>query len=75
MESQPLLFGPEPEVRAEAHPTWKEVPQARFLSWSPERQLLYCALRDEDSAVVDSDHAEFYLQRARSYREMSCQAK
>jgi len=48
---------------------WQEVPQALFLSWSHARQLDYCARRDEDSAVVDSDNREFYLDRARAYRE------
>lgn len=52
--------------------SWREVPQARFLSWSPARQLSYCALRDEDSAkyALDSSWAEFYTNRAKMYKEM-----
>jgi len=49
--------------------TWQEVPQARFLSWSPGRQAGYCALRDEDSArhALSEDWAEFYRARAKDY--------
>jgi hypothetical protein len=52
---------------------WREVPQALFLSWSPARQFMYCAARDEDSATYD--HAEFYLQRAQAYKELACQVQ
>lgn len=44
------------------------VPQATFLSWPREMQLSYCAARDEHSALVESDFAEFYLERAVYYR-------
>lgn len=58
-----------------SNPEWQEVPQARYLSWSRERQLQYNALRDEASAREamaqdEPERAEWYLQRARSYREM-----
>jgi hypothetical protein len=49
--------------------TWREVPQARFLSWPPAMQMAYCRARDLDSA----EHAEndawwvFYVRRAESY--------
>lgn len=48
---------------------WREVPQARFDSWSREMQLAYCAARDYDSAAhADSlEWCEFFLARARSY--------
>lgn len=51
--------------------TWQEVPAARFLSWSHEMQLAYCAKRDEDSAneALSEEWAEFYRQRARDYRQ------
>ena len=50
--------------------TWREVPQARFLSWSPARQLAYCVARDEDAAKHDAEWAEFYAARAVAYKEM-----
>ena len=46
--------------------TWREVPQALFLSWPPAMQAAYCRDRDLDAA----EHAEgdewraFYLRRA-----------
>ena len=54
--------------------TWKEVPQARFLSWPLAQQLNYCAARDEDAALHEpSLHlALFHQERARMYREMLC---
>lgn len=64
------LFDPEtfePTVAAE----WREVPQARFLSWPPEMQAAYCAARDDDSALSAASRGEdpeWYKQRARSYR-------
>lgn len=48
---------------------WKEAPQAQFLSWSRGRQLAYCAARDEHSAIIQPDFADFYLTRAASYKE------
>lgn len=52
-------------------PDWKEVSQARFLSWSPEMQRAYCVARDLDSAARadDVETAEFFLSRAKSYKE------
>jgi hypothetical protein len=49
---------------------WREVPQALFLSWSAARQFAYCAARDEDAATREPN-AEWYRQRAQSYRELS----
>lgn len=53
--------------------SWQEVPKARYDSWSEERQLSYCALRDEDSAkyALEPSWAEFYTNRAKMYREMA----
>lgn len=53
--------------------TWEEVPQARFLSWSPQGQALYCSQRDEDSAKHEDDPEmrAFYLERAAMYEELS----
>jgi hypothetical protein len=53
-------------------PTWNEVPQPLFLSWSVARQLRYCADRDLDSseaadAFGDNDLAFYYRERARIY--------
>jgi hypothetical protein len=60
----------EPIVESAPVRVWQEVPQTLFLSWSRSRQLGYCIRRDEDSAVVDSDNRDFYLQRAADYRRM-----
>lgn len=52
---------------------WNEVPQALFDSWSPSRQLSYCAARDEHSAthdLCDVLDPNFYRSRAASYKEM-----
>ncbi len=48
---------------------WREVPQARYLSWSEGQQLAYNAARDRDSAehANDDEWREFYLRRAESY--------
>lgn len=49
---------------------WQEVPQARFLSWSPQMQAAYCASRDLDSAESAANRGEdpeFYLERAEGY--------
>jgi hypothetical protein len=45
---------------------WQEVPQARFLSWSPAMQEAYCRRRDLDSAVRSEEPwwQKFYLERA-----------
>ncbi len=48
---------------------WKEVPQARFLSWSRGMQMAYCAARDKHSAILQPDFADFYLTRAATYKE------
>lgn len=67
------------EFNFEVEPThwsgsWQEVPQARFLSWSEERQLTYCAMRDEDSAqVCEPEDEQFYLERAKGYRDAANQ--
>ena len=58
-----------PLVVLNAGSAWHEVPAALFLSWSPARQLAYCAARDEDSALLGED-AEWFRQRADNYREM-----
>jgi hypothetical protein len=49
---------------------WPEVPQPVFLSWSPARQLSYCAARDEHAArFADSPaEAEWFTQRASLYK-------
>lgn len=54
-------------------PDWEEVPQARFLSWSPAMQFAYCAARDEDAACRATTLPEFewFMARAKSYRELS----
>jgi hypothetical protein len=53
--------------------TWREVPQARFLSWSPRMQAAYCRDRDLDSyeQADDEDTQQFFLRRANMYDEMS----
>ena len=52
-------------------PTWREVPAARFLSWSEAMQYAYCAARDEN-AMLDDDVSDwwmdFYAERAVAYR-------
>jgi hypothetical protein len=50
--------------------TWREVPQALFLSWSPAMQLAYCARRDEDAILsAESDWwVVFYGRRMEGYR-------
>jgi hypothetical protein len=49
--------------------TWREVPQALFLSWPDERQRSYCVARDRDSATyaLSDEWRAFYLRRAESY--------
>lgn len=59
--------GSEVELRS-----WREVPQATFLQWPEATQLAYCAARDEDaalSATARGEDPQFYIERARSYRE------
>lgn len=56
-----------------SHPSvaeWREVPQARFLSWTRGEQMAYCAARDADSATHtdDEEWRQFYQQRAQDYR-------
>lgn len=50
---------------------WEEVPQARFLSWSPKMQLHYCWRRDLDAATraESTNDAKFFLERAASYKQ------
>ncbi len=58
-------------VRIEAAPSWREVPQALFLSWSEPRQMAYCAARDDNSALLAiklQEDPTFYQDRARAYR-------
>ena len=49
---------------------WREVPQARFLSWSPAMQMAYCMRRDLDSAACAENDwwRAFYARRAEGYR-------
>ncbi len=49
--------------------TWREAPQALFLSWPLAMQLAYCAARDLDSAAhaLSDGRREFYTKRASSY--------
>lgn len=51
--------------------TWKEVPQALFDSWSNERQLAYCAARDEDGALyaVTMEEAQWFAARSQWYTQ------
>ena len=60
--SEPSLFD-EPDIE------WHEVPQDRFLSWSPAMQAAYCRDRDLDAAehAENDGWREFYLNRAASY--------
>jgi hypothetical protein len=55
---------------------WREVPQARFLSWSDAMQRAYCAARDEDAALhaESDDWAAFYRKRAAHYRSSLSEA-
>lgn len=55
---------------------WREVPQALFCSWSLQRQLAYCAARDEHASISDGGEgwAEFYVERAKAYRQMLTKA-
>lgn len=61
------------DLNAGSASSWREVPAALYLSWSPQRQHAYCAARDEDAALhADTTiEAEWYLARARAYREMT----
>lgn len=52
----------------EVESEWQEVPQALFLSWSPQMQAAYCAARDEDAALCGWEPTSFYLERAEGYR-------
>lgn len=63
-ESGPPSLSPDSE--------WTEVPQARFLSWSPQMQAAYCAARDEDAALCGWQPTMFFIERAEAYR---CLAK
>lgn len=60
-----------PSLQPDAEDDWREVPQARFLSWSPRMQAAYCAERDERAALEADDMqlARFYLTRAEGYRK------
>ena len=64
-EDQAIVLSAEVTPRSE----WREVPQARFLSWSSVMQSAYCRACDLDSAA----HAEndawrvFYVRRAEMY--------
>lgn len=59
----------EMQVWTPAPSSWKEVPQARFLSWSDAEQNAYCAARDRDSAdeAKDEESELFFLERSLSY--------
>ena len=47
-----------------------EVPQAVFDDWPDGTQLAYCAARDDRNALKEPDRAEWYRERAQSYRDM-----
>ena len=53
-------------------PEWEEVPQARFLSWSPKAQAAYCAARDSASALEATtvEEIDWFTARASMYKEM-----
>lgn len=61
------------ERQAAGTSTWREVPQARFLSWPAAMQRAYCAARDRDSAewAENDGWRRFYLERAENYRSAS----
>jgi hypothetical protein len=71
---QQSLFDDTPSVEerlAAAPEDWEEVTQARFLSWPDDQQRLYCARRDESSALTAEERGEdplWYLERAKGYR-------
>jgi hypothetical protein len=71
-QRQAVPVGP---VSAPAVPAreWHEVPAARFLGWSREAQLRYCAARDRASAreAETPEWQEFFEQRAKAY-EVEC---
>jgi hypothetical protein len=65
--SKPTGGGSSPQA---GESIWREVPQARFLSWSPAMQASYCASRDLDSAESAHERGEdpeFYMRRAEAY--------
>ena len=66
---QTFSFDDEPEEPPVVD-AWSEVPPARFLAWSNAEQLLYCAVRDEDSAshADTPEEAAWYRQRAADYQ-------
>lgn len=51
---------------------WHEVPQNVFFAWPANTQLEYCEARDIDSAqyAETPEQIEWYLARAKGYREM-----
>lgn len=51
---------------------WQEVPQPRFLSWSPMMQWAYCRDRDLDAAAFADtvDDSQFFMARAEMYQQM-----
>jgi hypothetical protein len=57
--------------------TWQEVPQPRFLSWSPAMQYRYCAERDRDAAEHSDDYNEamWFIERAKSYDALAEELK
>lgn len=61
----------------ETESSWREVPQERFLSWSPEMQYAYCAARDIDAASHADrlEDAEWYLERAKSYQALATERR
>lgn len=67
------LFDDKPaEPTPHTHSTWREAPQALFLSWSVARQLSYCAARDEDAATYcdgPEEEKAWHRARAAAYRE------
>ena len=51
---------------------WREIPQPRFLSWTPAEQHAYCMARDLDATARSDtpEEAEFHRRRAHMYQEM-----
>mgnify|MGYP001615593439 CR=1 FL=1 len=54
---------------ASGRSSWREVPQALFLSWSDAMQAAYCRDRDLGSSkcAENDEWQQFYLQRANGY--------
>jgi len=68
----PSLFDDEEDVVDLPTNVWREVPSALFNSWNDDRQLAYCAARDENAALYadNMDDAMFHQRRSQMYKEM-----